>query len=278
MIWSSKIFGRTRSAESFSFSDLFRADDFLPLLTELLDAKRHYVARFEKHRRGLHAKADAGRRAGDDNVAGLHHEELRAIPNQVLAAEAHGLGVAPLPLLAVDVEPHVQILRILDFVLGDEPWPNRSKGLAAFALVPLATASLDLKDAFGYIVAEEIACDGVSCLVLCEITSPLSDHDAKLDLPVELAGLARDDGVVVRPANARRRLVEDDRLFRDRHAGCGSVVGIVQPDRNEVAHVADAGPKPWFAGNGLHPFEVCFLDFGKAARGKHRAVDVLHDA
>src|SRR5262249_12662663 len=152
--------------ESFCFFDLFRADDFLPLLTELVDAKRHHIARFEKHRRRLHAKADAGRGAGDDNVAGLHHEELRAIPNQVLAAEDHGPGVSPLPFLAVEVEPHVQILRILDFVLGDEPWPNRSKGLAAFALVPLATASLDLKDAFGHIVAEEITRDGVFGLVL----------------------------------------------------------------------------------------------------------------
>src|SRR5262245_49809703 len=148
------------------FSDLFRADDFLPLLTELVDAKRHDIARFEKHRRGLHAKADAGRRASDNNVAGLHHKELRTVPDEVLAAEDHGPGISALPLLAVDVEPHVQILRIPDFVPGDEPWPNWPKGLAAFALIPLATASLDLKDAFGHIVAEEVARDGIFCLVL----------------------------------------------------------------------------------------------------------------
>ena len=74
------------------------------------------------------------------------------------------------------------------------------------------------------------------------------------------------------------RLVEDDRLFRDRHAGFRRVVGIVEADGDEIAHVADARAESRFAGDRLHPLEVCLLDFGQAAGGKHCAVDVLYDA
>src|SRR5476649_2341658 len=111
--------------------------DLLALLTEFVDAERDDVASFEEHWRRLHAQPHARRRAGDDDVARLHDEELRAIPDDVLAAKDHGLGVAALALFAIDVKPHVQVLRILDLVLGDEPGADWPESLAAFALVPL---------------------------------------------------------------------------------------------------------------------------------------------
>src|SRR5262245_31279898 len=140
---------------------LLRGNDFLALLTQLLDPKRHHIAGLEKYGRWFHAKTDARRRAGDDDVARLHHEELRAVPDQVLAVEDHGLRIASLTFFAVDVEPHVEILRVLDFILGDEPRSDRSEGLAAFALVPLAAAPLDLENALGHVVAQEITGDRV---------------------------------------------------------------------------------------------------------------------
>src|SRR6476659_3214190 len=192
--------------------------DPLPLLAQALDPERDHVAFVQEVRR-LHAEPDARRRAGDDDVARLHHEELRAVPHQMLAAEDHGLGRAALALLAVDVEPHRQVLWVLDLVFGDEPGPDRPEALAAFALVPLAARALDLEHALGHVVRHEIAGDGVLGLAALEVARALADDDAELDLPVELARLARDDGVVVGAADARRRLVEDDRLLRDRHAG-----------------------------------------------------------
>ena len=159
----------------------------MALLAKLFDAKRHYVARFEKSRRRFHAEADTRRCAGDDDVSRLHDEELRAIPDKVLAAEDHRLGISALTPFAVDVEPHVQILRVLDLILGDEPWPDRAEGLAAFALVPLAAAALDLKYALGDIVAEEVARDCVLRLVLCQIPRAFADDDAEFDLVVEFA-------------------------------------------------------------------------------------------
>ncbi len=93
-----------------------------------------------------------------------------------------------------------------------------------------------------------------------------------------LLELARRDRVVVRPADAGRSLVENNRFLRDRHAGFRGVVRIVEADGDEVAHVADAGAEPWFAGDRLHPLEVGLSYFREAARGDHFAVDVLHDA
>src|SRR5580704_16939437 len=106
------------SAEAWSLLPLHH---LLLLLAQPIDAERHHVAGLQKRRR-LHAEPDALRRAGDDDVAGLQDEILRAAPHDVAAVEDHGRGVAALTFLAVDVKPHVQFLRILDLVLGDEPW------------------------------------------------------------------------------------------------------------------------------------------------------------
>src|SRR4029077_13448098 len=154
---------------------LLRCHDLLPLLPQFLNTERHHIAGFEKHRCGLHPEADARRRASDDDVARLHHEKLRAVPHQMLASKDHGLRVAALPLLAIDVEPHVQILRVLDLILGHEPRTDRPESLAALALVPLAAAALDLEHALGYVVAQEISGNGVLCLVLRQIACPLAN-------------------------------------------------------------------------------------------------------
>ncbi len=176
---------------------------YLPLTTfclcspKPLDPQSHHVAFLEEHRRRLHAQPHARRRAGDDDVARLHDEELRAVPDQMLGAEDHGARVAALALLAVDVEPHVEVLHVLDLVARHQPRPDRPEGLAAFALVPLAAGARDLEVALGDVVRHEIAGDGVLRFRLVEIARALADDDAELDLPVELGRLARDDGVVV---------------------------------------------------------------------------------
>src|SRR5258707_9594260 len=136
----------------------------LLLLTQSPDPELHHIARLQELRR-LHAEADAGRRAGDDHVAGLHDEELRAVPDDVGGAEDHRLGVALLARLAVHREPHVEPLRVRNLVLGDEPRTDRAERLAALALGPLAGA-LDLELALRYIVGQAIAGDGVERALL----------------------------------------------------------------------------------------------------------------
>src|SRR5262249_44473711 len=127
----------------------------LALLAQAVDPQRHHVAGLEIFRLRLHAERYARRRAGDDDVARLQHEVLRAIPDQVAAIEDHGLGIAALALLAVDVEPHVEVLRIFQLVLGDEPRAERAERLAALALDPLPGA-LDLEHALRHVIGEAI--------------------------------------------------------------------------------------------------------------------------
>src|ERR1700761_5235066 len=108
--------------------------DLLPLLAQAVDAERDDVAGLEEFRLGLHAQPNARRSSSYNDVTGLHDEILRARPDDVPAVEDHGLGVAALAFFSVDVEPHFEVLRILDLVLGDEPRSHRDEGLAALAL------------------------------------------------------------------------------------------------------------------------------------------------
>ena len=71
--------------------------DLLLLLAQSVDAETHHVAGFQKFRLRLEAQANAGRRAGDDDVARLQHEELRTVPDEVRNAEYHGAGRTLLP-------------------------------------------------------------------------------------------------------------------------------------------------------------------------------------
>src|SRR4029077_4228932 len=142
--------------------------DLLALLAEPLDAERDDVAGLEPNGSRLHAERDARRRAGGDDVARLHHEDLRAVPDDVRDAEDHRLGIAALALLAVHVEPHVELLHVLDLVFGDEPRPERAERLAALALGPLP-AALGLEVAFRHVVADAVAGDDVERVLLGEI-------------------------------------------------------------------------------------------------------------
>src|SRR6516164_2969676 len=67
--------------------------DLLLLLAQSVDAETHHVAGFQKFRLRLKARANAGRRAGDDDVARLQHENCEqyqtrcATPNTMVRVE-----------------------------------------------------------------------------------------------------------------------------------------------------------------------------------------------
>src|SRR5829696_5834954 len=159
-------------------------DDVLALFAQTLNAERHHVAGLEKAL-GLHAHADAWRSAGGDHVAGLQDHEVRDVRHDLRDVEDHGLGRAVLHTLAVHVEPHGEVLRIRDLVLGHEPGSKRTEGRAALALGPGA-AALDLKLTLRDVVADAIAGYEIERLVGPDIGCPLADHDGQLHLPIGL--------------------------------------------------------------------------------------------
>src|SRR5262249_35132978 len=75
--WLPQVFQQTARALRLEFYDL------LLLLAQPVDAEADDVAGFQEFRLGLDAHADTGRRAGDDHIAGLQYEELRAVPDQM---------------------------------------------------------------------------------------------------------------------------------------------------------------------------------------------------
>src|SRR4029453_19458409 len=97
-------------------------------------------------------------------------------------------------------DPHPEAEDIIDFVRSDEPWPSWIEGLRRLALRPLSTA-LDLERAFADIVHDQVAGDStVGIVYRVEIAGPVPDHDAQLDLPVQLRRAARGADGVHRPA------------------------------------------------------------------------------
>src|SRR6476661_4082471 len=93
-----------------------RRDDFLPLLAETFDAEGDHVAGVEEFRR-LHARADTGRRARGDDVTRQQREKLRDVRNALRHGEDHRRCRPGLTALAVDIEPHRQLLHIRYLVL-----------------------------------------------------------------------------------------------------------------------------------------------------------------
>src|SRR4029453_6545176 len=95
-------------------------------------------------------------------------------------------------------DPHPEAEDIIDFVRSDEPRPSWIEGFGRLALRPLSTA-LDLERAFADIVHDHVTGDSAMGVVdRIEIAGPLADHDAQLDLPIQLRRAARDADVVVR--------------------------------------------------------------------------------
>src|SRR6516164_3336105 len=133
-------------------------NDLLLLLAESADAETHHVAGVEP-RLWLHPHAHAGWRACRDHVAGKERHVFRDVGDQRRDAEDHRPRVPGLPPLAIDVEPHVEILRVADFVGRHEPRADRSERVAALALVPLTRALLQLEVSLGDVVDDAVAGD-----------------------------------------------------------------------------------------------------------------------
>lgn len=220
-------------------------DHLLLLLAQSLDAERHDIAGLQELRR-LHAEAHARRRACGDDITGFEHHELRDIGDDGFHIEDHGLGGARLHTHAVDVEPHVELLHVLDLVGGDKPGTERAEGFATLALHPLA-AALDLILALGDVIAEAEAGNHRHRVFLRHIASALADHDGEFHFPISLHRLFRQHHIVIGPADAGASLVEQDGFGGNGSTRLSRVVGIIEPDRDEMADIADASAKPRLA-------------------------------
>ena len=92
----------------------------------------------------------------------------------------------------------------------------------------------NLPVADGHVVGDRVAGDHVFRLLGRHVPAALADDDRELALVIEQARDARHVNVIVRPDHAGDLLVEEDRELRRLHAALGDVVGVVEPDRQEL--------------------------------------------
>src|SRR5690606_5601353 len=145
------------------------------------------------------------------------------------------------------------------------------------ALVPGA-AALGLEMALGDVVDHAIAGNMVHGVGFLDIAGLLADDDAQLDFPVRLDGIPGNDDIVIGADNGAGGFHKDDRLFGDLGAGFGGMVGIVQPDADELADIGHAGADA-LAGIefGQHA-DIGGADFRQAFGGQRLAADIADDA
>src|SRR4030095_14536917 len=156
----------------------------LALLPEPGDAERDDVTRLQEPRRLL-SHAAPGWRAGGDPIARQQRHELAEVADQMRNAEDHRARIAALHPLPVDVEPHIECLRIGHFVARDEVRADRTEGVAALAAVPLA-AALKLEVALGNIVDHAVASNVGKRTILLDVLRLGPDHHAEVDFPVRV--------------------------------------------------------------------------------------------
>ena len=110
------------------------------------------------------------------------------------------------------------------------------------ALSPL-TAAFELEASLGDIVDNAISGDMPHGRCLIHILGPASDNDAQFNLPIGPDGVARNFDRVVWTVDSRGGFHEYDRLIRNRHAGLGGMIGVVETNANKLAHTADRRTK-----------------------------------
>ena len=232
------VLGRQRAHVSSSSDlrgevDLRLLDHGVAELADPVDLDAYRVADLEQAvgERLAHG-ADACRGAGGDDVARLERERLGEVRHLLEAVVDHLAGVAVLAQLVVDVSPDREVVRIAELLGRDQPRPERAVRVERLAHRHGRRAHLPI--AHGDVVGDRVAGDHLVSALERNVPTPRADHDRQLTLIVEQVRDARHVDAVVWTDHAGDLLVEEDRELRRLHARLGDVVGVVQPDGQEL--------------------------------------------
>src|SRR5207249_2322647 len=106
----------------------FYLGDAVLELADLLDPEPDRLTRAKE---ALARHADAGRRAGHDEIARLQRDARGKHLDLLRDREDHLLGVRVLHQLATDPQLEAELLRIAHFGGGHDPWPERARAVEA---------------------------------------------------------------------------------------------------------------------------------------------------
>ena len=185
--------------------------------------------------RRLHADADTGRRSRRDQVAGIERERGREIGDLLPDIVDELACIAVLPDLAVHHGLEAEMVGIADLVRGDDPGTDRA--MRVERLAHREGRRMALPVARRHVVDDGVAEDMVLRVGFAHALRRAADHDAQLDLIVELIA---DPGIdrVERAGEAAGLLVEPELLGRRRLAETLrllDMLGVVHADRQELA-------------------------------------------
>src|SRR5450830_1026225 len=277
MPWAPPVMMAVRPSKSYWVMGgvLSGGDGALLLFTQAFNAQAQGLPRAQEDGLGLAAHAHAGWGAGRDHITGVQGHEAAQVGHQLGHLENHGAGVAVLVAPAVHLQPKMQRMRVGHLVGRDQPGAGGAEGVAALALVPGA-AALQLVAALGHIVDHAVAGHVVHGFGLFDVAGRAPDDHAQLDLPIGLQRSARDAHIVVRPDHGRGPLVEHHGLAGHGHARFGGVIGVVQPDADELADAPHAGAQAGCAGHQGQAGGVDGAQTIEGVRVEGAALDVGH--
>ncbi len=149
----------------------------IPQSANALDLDGHRLIRQQPSLR-IPAKTNSRRSSGTDDIPGLQWDDARNMCNQVWDLEDQIACICRLHNFVVQSKTDVQLVRILDVVSRDDPWPYRRKGRKTLSKCPLRGRKLDFTCT--HIIHNRVTEDVLAPVLFRDPITRLSDDDSEL--------------------------------------------------------------------------------------------------
>src|SRR4029450_7747145 len=205
-------------------------------LADALDGRVDHLALLQIAPRRPH-RADAGRRAREDEVAGLERAEARQERYQLRHREDHVGGARVLEPLAAHLAGDLEVVRIAKRIQRGNGRSDRPEAVERLAERELWRPVAELQLTLGDVLTGAVPGHHVERALRGDALHAPADHDHQLRLVIDVPRRDRDVGAGAR--EAVRELREHHRCLRDLEAGLLGVRAVVEPDRQHLCRTGD---------------------------------------
>ena len=145
----------------------------------------------------------------------------------------HGLAVQP--------QTNAKLVRIGNFILGDQHRADRGKSIKRFADHPLLAIFFELPVASRDVVPDGITRDIVHGVFFRDFAAGFADHNDQLGFVVDPGADRRNDNFFTVTYQSLRKLAEEHRFLGDGHFAFDGVVAVVEANANDLLRIVDWG-------------------------------------
>ena len=185
----------------------------------------------------MQRKPHAGGRTRGHDIAGLQGHEPRNIRQQVRGAEQHVRGRAALTHLTVYRAGQLQAGKRIYLVGAHNHRAERSHRIPVLTLEPLRRTPLPVTHR--HIVDDRVTHQRLKRLLLGGVAQAHPDHQAQLNLPVDLratrAVVGGHANLIIRADERVRELRKERRVLGHRQVHLFGVVAVVQAGAHDLA-------------------------------------------